>query len=103
MGVTGVFISRTCFSDVIFQIVRFEGDLYRGMPEACFALIRFKDMKGAEHWVQSSPIFKQKDWPAAADCLELFAVDLSYVPLEGKLESSLLSTRQLVSWFSIYR
>lgn len=64
------------------DIVRFEGDLYRGQPEACFALIRFKDMKGAEHWVQSSPIFKQADWPAAADGLELFAVDLSYVPLE---------------------
>ena len=53
------------------------------MPEACFVLIRFKDMTGAEHWVQSSPIFKQKDWPTAADVLELFAVDLSYVPLEG--------------------
>ena len=63
------------------------------MPEACFALIRFKDMKGAEHWVQASPIFKQKDWPAPADELELFVVDLSYVPLEGILLRKHLRTK----------
>lgn len=64
------------------DIIRFEGDLYRGQPEACFVLIRFKDMTSAEHWTQSSPIFKQKDWPTPADVLELFAVELCYVPLE---------------------
>ena len=65
------------------QIVRCEGDLYRGLPEACYVLLRFKDMANAERWTQSSPIFKQKDWPSPADELEMFAMPLSYLPTEG--------------------
>lgn len=65
------------------DIVRYEGDLYRGLPEACYVLLRFKDMANAERWTQSSPIFKQKDWPSPADELEMFAMGLSYLPTEG--------------------
>ena len=67
----------------ILQIIRSEGDLYRGLPEACIVIIRFKTMDGAERWIHCSPIFKQADFPTPADELEYFAIPMNYLPEEG--------------------
>lgn len=68
--------------DLLIQVKRYEGDLYRGMPEQCIILIQFPDEQHAVRWTESG-IFKQKDFPSPADEVEMFCVPLKYLPDEG--------------------
>lgn len=79
------------------DICRCEGDLYRGQPEACFVLLRFKEMASAQRWTESSPIFKQKDWPTPADELEIFAIPLKYKPTQDLTAFQLIEMHGLMT------
>ncbi|WAR12243.1 hypothetical protein MAR_026423 [Mya arenaria] len=60
------------------QIIRCEGDYYRGLPEQVFIVIRFDDQASAERWTRSTGVFKQKD----LDDSEIFILPLNYLPDE---------------------
>lgn len=62
------------------SICRVEGDLYSRLPEQCYVIIMFKNLKQCNLWTQSSAIFKQKDFPNPSDQLEMFAVPVQYIP-----------------------
>ncbi|XP_033754081.1 uncharacterized protein LOC117337285 [Pecten maximus] len=53
-------------------------------PSDCgFALLKFDSERDGDHWLMSDPIFKQQDWPNAADTLEISMFPLSYIPQEN--------------------
>lgn len=77
------------------DIKRCEGELYTGKAEKCLIIMEFCDMNHAERWMDSSTVFKQKDFPSPSDMVEIFVMPLSYLPNEE------LTAYQLVEMYGL--